>query len=423
MNNSNSIRSLTSSSLAAALKAHSQAGLAELAHMPTAAASKKQLAFPLTCQYTGISCGTLMLPTIAGYLPLLSQWKQQQVLHPVFSLELTPLLQFSKNTWLRYCSFSNEEIENNALTSQQEQMLQVCALAILHQLSDVRQDVPWLPTFSKRFNFPALRISRLEQSIDLFGYLQTCWDKKKQYESSVNEMIEEEKGKIAERALLAIRDELAGKRPLSQKLLWRWFLANLPKRYAKDADAWMWDLFTAKDTAIFEFTMADIDLFEEIFLSECPTGSSISYTFLEVLRSKRALLENHFEAFDILPSVQLQQAAATGEIAAAEPKLADFASKLLFIIAHAKWKLTHGSSSKHRDIAIAKQQQVTVKASFMPDLDTGRSRDFVREALDSSELNDPDYMAPDSIAAAFAAAEEAAQEAAEADRSSGEYEE
>lgn len=420
MSTSHPIRSLTSSSLAAALKAHSQAGLAEIQELPTAAATRKFYRMPLHCQYTGISCGSLTLPTVAGYLPLLSQWKQEQVLHPIFSLELTPLLKFSKNTWIRFCGFTSEEVADEGLTTLQEQTLQVAALAILHHIADVRQDVLWMPTFlevqnnwqsllslgywkaaldSKRFSFPALRISKVDRTIDLHSYLQTCWDRKKSYETTVNERIEEEKSKLADRALIAIRDELAGKRPLSQKLLWRWFLANLPARYARDAEQWMWDLFTAKDTAIFDFTMADIDLFEEIFLSECPTGSSISYAFLEVLRSKRALLENHFEAFEILPSVELSLSMASGEIPVAEPKVGDFEKRVQYIIAHARWKLTYGSSSTHREAAIDRQQQVTVKASFMPELDTGRSRDAVREALDLSETNEPDYVAPDSVAA------------------------
>lgn len=419
--NANTTRSLTKNALAAAILAHRQATLEEIQTLPTAAESQKFYRLPLTCQFTGISCGNLTLATTAGYLPLLSQWKQQQVLHPVFSLEPLPLLNFSKNAWIRFCGFSQEEAEDAALTSKQEQILQVATLALLHQLTEVRQDVPWLPSFldvqnnwqslislsywkayldSQRFKFPQLRISKLEKDINLKAFLQTCWDKKKSYESSVNTLIEEAAQNTAEKALANIRDELAGKRPRSQKLLWRWFLANLPSRYSRDADGWMWDLFTASGDAVSEFTMADIDLFEEIFLTECPTGSSVSYAFLEILRSKRKLLETHFEAFEILVPMELQADAAEGLIPVAEPKLQDFEKKVQWMVAHAKWRLTHGSvnANKHRTAAIDKQQHVTVSPSFIPNLDTGRSRDFETAELETAE-DEIDFVAPDSVAA------------------------
>jgi len=429
--NANTTRSLTATSLAAALQAHRQLALEEIAAIPTAAENKKFFRLALTCQHTGLSCGSLTLPTVAGYLPLLGQWKQQQVLHPLFSLAPIPLLQFAKNTWIRFCGFSPDEAADESLTHKQEQVLQVTALALMHQLTEVRQDVVWLPSFievqnnwqslislsywkayldSQRFKFPTLRISKLENSVNIHAFLQTCWDAKKQYETAVSERIEEEKVLIAERALVGIRDELAGKRPVSQKLLWRWFLANLPKRYAPDTEGWMKTLYFAKSILDTNFTMADLDLFEEIVVSECPTGSSVSHAFLDVLRSKRTTMEQHFEAFEILVPTDLQAAADSGEIDEAEPKLKDFAKKVHWMIAHAKWKLTHGSdaSGKHRDAAMDKQQQTTVKASFIPKLDTGRSKDFadlleanIDDVLDDPGINDIDYVAPDSVAASL----------------------
>ena len=430
----NTSRSLSQVALASALATRGQIPLSEVANIPTVKAAAKLYQLPLTCQYTGINCGLLTLPTTAGYLPLLSQWKQQQVLHPVFSLEPLPLLAFAKNTWIRFCGFTAEEAEDTDLTAKQEQMLRITALALLHHLSDIRQDIPWLPEFleiqnnwqsliglsywkayldSKRFRFPALRISKQEPSINIQGYLQACWDKKKEYETAVNERADEERAVIAERALLSIRDELAGKRPVSTKLLWRWFLQNLSKKYAPDTEGWMHTLFFSKDILSSGMVMADIDLFEEIFLSECPTGTSVSFAFLEVLRSKRKLLEQHFDAFEIIIPEALQAAADSGEIAADEPKAADFASKGKFMIAHAKWKLTHGATggntSKHRDAAAAKQQQTTVTASHVPVLNTGRARDFaelleqqfaeVEEVADKDAI---DYVAPDSVAAMLA---------------------
>lgn len=418
-------RSLTSASLAAALEANKQASLEEIARIPTAQADNKSYKLLLTCQYTGLNCGSLTLPTVAGYLPLLGQWKQQQVLHPLFSLELIPLLKFSRNTWLRFCGFSQEEAEDQVLTSKQEQTLQVACLAMLHSLTEVQQDVPWIPSFlevqnnwqslislcywkaylnSNRFKFPAVRISKRENSINLKAFLQTCWEQKKSYETSVNGMIEEEKADIAEKSLVAIRDELSGKRPVSVKLLWRWFISNLSVKYSKDAapDGWMYELFTAKGNSVFEYTMADIDLFEEIFLSECPLGSSISHAFSEILSSKRQLLTNHFEAFEILVPMELQQQADSGQIAQEEPKLADFPKKVQWIVAHAKWKLTHGSSasaSSNRQAAAVRQQTISVAASYIPKLPSAlEQHNSELEVTDLEDVNEIDYIAPGSIA-------------------------
>lgn len=306
-------------------------------------------------------------------------------------------------------------------------MLQIAALALLHQLTEVRQDVPWLPSFvevqnnwqslislsywkayldSKRFSFPTVRVSKLESSINLQAFLSTCWERKNSYEGSASGLLEEAKAELAEKALLGISNELAGKRPNSQKLLWQWFLANLPKKFLPDSEGWMKTMYFSKSILDTSFTMADIDLFEEIFLSCCPIGSSISHAFLEVLASKRKLLEQHFEAFEILVPQSLQAAAAMGEIAVAEPVAADYPRRILWIVAHAKWRLTHGAAAanKHRDAAAAKQQRVTVKTGYSGLLDTGRTRDFDCQQEEQEAETEQDaisYVAPDSVTASL----------------------
>lgn len=420
-------RSLLTTSLAAALHAHSQASLEEIQKLPTAVETRKFYRLPLQCQYTGVSCGSLTLPTVAGYLPLLSQWKQEQVLHPIFSFELVPLLKFAKNTWMRFCSFSPEEAEDEALTALQEQTLQITALAILHQLTAVRQDIPWMPRFqdvqnnwqslislgywkayldSKRFTFPAVRISELEKGIDLHSYLLSCWNAKKAYETTVREIAEEAQADAAEAAMAAIRDELAGKRPTSNKMLWRWFLANLPSRYSADAEGWMSTIFFAKDMTQLSFTKADLELYEQIVVSDCPIGSTVSNAFLAVLRSKMQQLVNYSEAFEILVAPELTVAAAAGVIAVREPQPADFEKRFQYTIAHAKWKLTHGASSVHKDAAAAKQQQVTVKASFIPRLQSGTDTldERAGDELDATGFEDLDAVAAGSVSGALAAA-------------------
>lgn len=368
---------------------------------------------PIICSRTGVTVAALSVLKVAGHVPFLSQWKNTQALHPIFSLEPTALLQFARNTWSNFCALTQEEAADPKLTSKQEQTLQITALAIVHQLSDVDQTIHWIPSLqevytnwtslmqlsywknyldSQRFRFPDLRISKNNKGIELTAYIQDCWAVKKAYETKVREGVEEEKLRLAEIALKGIRDDVTSKTPKSKKLLWRWFLAHIPARYERDTAGWMWELFDAEtEQEICEFTMADIDLFEEIFLCEIPTGSSISATFLERLRHKRKILENRFEAFEILVPDAIAEGVADGTISAAEPKPHEFTTRTLYIIAHAKWRLGHSDQTKHRDAAIAKQQSITVKPTFIPDINellpTGDDED---DSLDGVDLGSND---------------------------------
>jgi hypothetical protein len=244
---------------------------------------------------------------------------------------------------------------------------------------------------SKRFHFPAVRISRNNDGIDLTGYIQDCWAIKKSYETKIIEAEEVEKARSAEIALKALRDEVGGKTPKSKKLLWRWFIAHIPSRYAKDTDGWMWDLFDAEtEQEISEFTMADIDLFEEIFLCEVPTGSSISAAFLDRLAHKRMMLETRFRMFEIIVPDAISEGVADGTISSIEPRRDDFPNKVQFLIAHSKWKLAHTDQHKHRDIAAALQSKVTVKPTFVPDISK-----FLPPALDDELLDG--VMAADGV--------------------------
>lgn len=386
-------RDLSLPKLAAALSSHKQLALQEVQELPLATAQTRKYQLPLVCGRTGITCGVISTLTVAGHMPLLGQWKDTQVLHPIFSLQPVALLQFARNSWLRFCALTAEETADEKLVAAQELQLRVAALAMLHNLTEVRQDHPWMPEWkdvaanwtsllsicywrayldSERFKFPQIRISKLEKDVDLRSFLQLCWDRKKHYELAISDLVEEEKNKVAEKALVAIRDSIAGKRPLSVKILWRWFAANMPARYNKDMavpDGWMWELFNATEKTVFDYTVRDIELFEEIFLSECPTGSSMSHAFLEILRGKHHLLTQHFETYQILVPDTITAAVADGSLDAspeAEPKLSDFATKVQWFRAHAKWKLAQPSARRHRDAEVLRQKNHTVDASFIP---------------------------------------------------------
>lgn len=402
--------------LAASRAPHTNVALDKaIAATPTALANTKSYNLPLVCKYSGITVGNLTIATVAGHMPMIGQWKESMVLHPLFSLADTALLQFSRNSWFRFCAFTAEEAIDDTITAKQEQLLRVATLAMLHKMTDIRQDVPWLPTWpdvtrnwnsilslsywknyleSQRFKFPAIRISKLEPEVDLTTYLQLCWQVKKEYETKVNERIEREKLESAEKALKVLRDDLAGKTPRSLKLLWRWYISHLPARYEADSEGWMHTIFFSKDADNLQnkFTIADIDLYEQIFLCECPTGSSLSHAFLDILRSKRQILENHFDTFEILVPESIKQGAADGSISTVEPKLGDFKNKVGYMIAHAKWRLAHNSAalSKNMDAAIARSNKVSVNASFVPELpfDFGNSKSKRAAAVEDMDADD-----------------------------------
>jgi hypothetical protein len=372
---------------------------------------------PLICQHSGLAIGSLVLIKVAGHVPMLSQWKQTQALHPIFSLESGALLSFARNAWNNFCSLSPEEAANVQITDKQEKILQVTALAMVHQLGDVKQDYPWLPSIqevsacwssliqlsywknyleSKRFRFPALRISKFNKGIDLQAYLQDCWQVKKDYESKVREAVEQEKIAAAEAALASLRNDLVTKAPKSKKLLWRWFLAHIPQRYSRDTEGWMWELFDAETEAeISEFTIADIDLFEEIVLCEIPTGSSVSHAFLERLAHKRKILTNRFHTFEILVPTIIAEQKASGEISEKEPLPQDFPSRVKYLVAHSKWKLAHSDMTKHRKAAENLQDTVTVDASFKPRLHIGTPK--LSNPILDEDLVDSDDPAPEDL--------------------------
>lgn len=411
------LRSLLEAKAAAAISPHVVPDSKSLAETPTALAAQKSYTMPLVCNRSGIVVGQLSVMTVAGHMPVIGQWRDSMVLHPFFSLAPVALLKFSRNTWFRFCNFTPEESEDLQLSIKQEQTLQVAALAMLHNLTDVRQDIAWLPAWnevaahwsslmalsywkayldSQRFRFPSVHISRMESEFSIKDYLQVCWQVKKSYETTVNEKIEKEKLIAAEKAMIALRDELAGARPTSIRQLWRWFVANMPQRYKKDLETWMPEIFFAKGEEIRKFTIKDIDTFEEYFLSECPTGSSISHAFSEIIASKRDYLQQHFDAFEIVVPQAIMAAKASGEISSVEPVASDFPSRVLFMVAHAKWRLAHTNLRKHMEAATKRQELLTVTPSHKVTLviredeviDDDEDEDIELDARDAANRDD-----------------------------------
>jgi hypothetical protein len=362
---------------------------------------------PIVCTRTGLLVAALTVHKVAGHVPYLSQWKDTQAFHPLFSVPPTSLLKFSRRVWMQLCSLTPEQAADPKVTDRHELLLRVAALAMLHNISDVHQSTVWLPTLaevssnwnsllqlsswkayldSTRFKFPELRISKFNKGIDLTAYIQDCWQIKKEYETVVREGVEKEKLAAAEAALKAIRDDIAGKAPRSKKLLWRWFIANIPARYARDTDGWMWELFDAETyDEVSEFTLSDIDLFEEIVLAELPTGSSISHAFLDRLAVKRQLLDSTVRSFEIILPPAIQKEKDSLKEIPPEPKRSDYDKSFKFIMAHAKWKLLTTDFAARYAKEQAQQAKVTVKPSYVPNISEYLGRDAASDEGDSDD--------------------------------------
>lgn len=419
------LRNLTELKLAVARieNSASNMGLKQISEFPLATERTKKYQFPLYCDLTGIHIGSIATINVAGHSPYLGQWKNTQARHPVFSIPIGARLKLARESYLRFCALDPSEIASLEIVQNQEQLLQVLTVAMLHELTEVKQDCIWLPTFatvttvwnsllslsywklyleSQRFKFPAFRVFADSADSDLTGFLQACWERKKEYERNVSAAITEEEHRRmaeAERIMLRIRDDIAGKRPMSSKLLWRWFEQNMPPRYKKDIEGWMKDIFFATEKTIHDNTIRDVELFAEMAAAELPLGSSISHAFFEILNSKKSLLTTYYRAYEMLDDDDFDasdeeatlEEATTPELP--EPRKQDFTNLALYLKAKANWQLSRSDRTKHRKAAMAKQQEATVKPTFIPELPWMQDEDdsdATEQFLDNFEREEND---------------------------------
>lgn len=326
---------------------------------------KDSFLYPLRCTITGVPLGHLNLIISAGHMPYLSHWDKQICYHPYFSLEQSKLITFVRDEWNRL----SREIINESITDQESTNIRVGFVAILYSLGSIKQDsgITILPEIgivqsnleslislaywqnyldSKRFNFPFLHISKLNDNcslIDVGDYLGACWKKKDEYESGMSEIVEKEKARIAEKAIIAIRNTFL--KPPSKKLLWQWIKGNLPPKWAPDAEGWLATIFLGSVATSLEFEIEDIELMEEIIQSSCPIGNSVMFAVKERINEIKKNFREHYDTFTIeedgLAFIrEIQEEQERDETP--EPKQEDFGkNKAAFYVARAKWQLAH----------------------------------------------------------------------------------
>jgi hypothetical protein len=349
----------------------------------------------LYCSRTGVPIADMNLIMQVGKVPYLSQWKEAQSFHPLFSLPQSQLLAWTRKNW-------NQLFRNTAsdhITDVQKQQFQIAFMAILHSLECIDQQAPALPSFqtvcdnlqqllelaywynyldSKRFRFPTLRINKLNANLnlrDISAYLEVCESKKHDWETSKEAKFEDAKLLAAQKAEKAVRSSHV--RAISKKALWNWFLSSLlasnSKKYSlPEWQEWKEDaarLWFANENGQLQFSSDDVNDIENVFLSECTIGTVISHAFASELEKIRNHIENHRKIFEIdLSEVRLPNVRRTNSLGEAietptdpigipqdpgkEPQLCDYNSRAKYIQARARWDI----QSRQYQAYLAKQQ-------------------------------------------------------------------
>ncbi len=276
------------------------------------------------CQRTGVAIATMQLLQQAGKLPYLANWKDSQAYHPLFSLPQAQLLAWTRKNW----NYLFRNTIDRASDIQKEQF-SIAFMAILHTLNCVDQQVPALPSFevvqvnmqrllelaywynyldSKRFRFPTLRINKLNSNSnlsDIAVYFDICNSVRFDWETSKEAKLEDAKLEAARRAEKAVAGSHV--RAVSKKQLWNWFLASLSSNNSKKYSHPEWlewkedaaKLWFASDSMQLQFSADDVDVIEEVFITECTLGTTVSHAFTRELSRIRENIVNHNKIFEI----------------------------------------------------------------------------------------------------------------------------
>lgn len=336
----------------------------------------------LYCARTGVPVANMQLLQQAGKMPFLSNWKDSQAFHPLFSLPQAQLLAWTRKNWNTI--FKHSAIDH--VTDVQKEQFCIAFMAILHSLNCVDQQVPVLPQFhtvvtnmqrllelaywynyldSKRFRFPTLRINKLNLNTslhDIHSYFDICDSVRHDWETSKDAKFEEAKLEAARRAEKAVRGTHI--KAVSKKALWHWFLSSLQSSNSKKytLPEWMeWKEESAKlwfgsENQQLQYSPDDVDSIEEVFLSECTLGTGVSHAFTTELTKIRNHIVNHQKIFSIdwteTMKAKIKRTDALGNVIGEEdisvtppempgkaPDLCDYPSRAKYLVAKAKYDI------------------------------------------------------------------------------------
>jgi hypothetical protein len=335
----------------------------------------------LYCQRTGVPIANMNLIQQAGRMPFLSQWKDSQAFHPLFSLPQAQLLRWVRGNWNSI--FRSSTLDH--ITDVQKQQFCISFMAILHSMNCVDQQSPALPDFhtvnvnmqrilelaywynyldSKRFKFPTLRITKLNSNTtlhDIAAYFDICDSVRHDWETSKEAKLEDAKLEAARRAEKAVRSSHV--RAISKKALWNWFLSSMQAENSKkymleEWKEWKEDsakLWFASENQQLQYSIDDVNSIEDVFITVCTLGTTVSHAFNTELNKIRTHISNHLKVFEIDWEATMKPAVVRttndGTVLSAdvsltprehpgkEPQLNEYHSRSDYIRAHAKWDI------------------------------------------------------------------------------------
>lgn len=310
-----------------------------------------EYSIPLVCAISGITLGKFVPATNlrAGTSPYLKSWKETTFFHPIFSMSFSALLHRAHADWLL-------EKSGTQKLPMPEKKLQF--LALLHSSECIRQDFPCLPsdrvvelymsnllevldwlhdTHSQQLHFPRLHIGKIESNkeIDPFSvvpaWLAACEVCKDEWENRVREKQKVAKQKAAVLAMKSIRKQMY--QDISLKRLWNWVGAQVPSFVMED-NADLEQLFFTEEAKIAVWEKEDIVALEDLILTHCETGNSISFEVFKRIKVLKDWLHAYTDTFEIEVVDQFKEMKGLEE-----PKLEQFSNRATWLVAHARWKL------------------------------------------------------------------------------------
>jgi hypothetical protein len=174
--------------------------------------------------------------------------------------------------------------------------------------------------------------------------------------------LEDAKLEAARRAEKAVRGSHV--RAVSKKALWNWFLSSLlssnSKKYSlpewmewKEESAKLW---FASENQQLQYSVDDVNSIEEVFITECTLGTTVSHAFNTEINKIRNHISNHQKVFEIdweatmnMGTKRVDEAGnpvGSSDIANTAPEkpgnppsLNDYHSRSDYIRAKAKWDI------------------------------------------------------------------------------------
>ncbi len=323
----------------------------------------------LYCSLSGVQIGVLTLTgASAGASPYVRNFDRLVTLHPIFSMETSRLLAFSR-TMLR--QVGEDSSDDN------KQTLRILFLAVLHSLECVEQDIPALPPMwvvqsnfkalfslaywkyaleSARFKFPTYKINKRNSNSDfreIKSYLDLCFEIKEEYSSEVRTRDEAARIEAASRAEKKLRSSWVS--PLSNREMWSWIQSQLADtKYKSDSEGWMATIFLSKtDKAICQFDKEEITLFDEIIQSECISDNGLMFAvrarieeIKKIWSDNKEAFEVDFEDFDVDAELVSARSVSKTTESTDAPKESDYPNKVAFIRANALWYLQQRKDAK-----------------------------------------------------------------------------